>query len=75
MFEYTKHDGTPLDRNPRGIKVRLADVFRRPGQRMSNPDVADPGIMQEMAKLSDKDLADFRAWFEQEGYPTPVATA
>lgn len=55
MFEYTKYDGSPLDRAPRGVKVRLADVYRKNGQRMSNAD-----------------LADFRVWFEQNGYPTPV---
>lgn len=72
MFEYTKYDGSPLDRTPRGVKVRLADVYRKNGQRMSNAAAADPGIMQEMAKLTDADLADFRVWFERNGYPTPV---
>lgn len=64
-MEIYKFDGTPCDRAPRGLKLRLADVFRRPGQGMSE-------TLKELNELTDADNADFRAWFEAAGYPTPA---
>lgn len=58
----TKHDGQPMDRNPRGVKVRLGDVFRREGQGMKD-------FMDELKLLTEKDLEDFRGWFGAAGYP------
>lgn len=62
MFNFTNHDGTAQDRSKSvGVKVRLAQVFRKNGQSTLE-------IMAELKMLSDKDLADFKGWFEQEGY-------
>lgn len=63
MFNFTNFDGTAQDRSKSmGVKVRLAQVFRKSGQSTLE-------IMSELKMLSDKDLADFKGWFEQEGYP------
>lgn len=44
-------------------KVRLARVFKAPTQSSLE-------IMAELKALSDKDIADFRDWFNAAGYPT-----
>ncbi len=62
MFEYTDVTGAPLSRDPMGIKARIAKVYQKPGQPLKS-------MMDEMSQLSDKDIADFSAWFEEEGYP------
>lgn len=62
MFTYTDRTGTPLSHDPMGVKARIAKVFQSGSQSMKD-------IMDEMSKLTEKDIADFSAWFEQEGYP------
>lgn len=51
-----------LGKEPQAVKVRLARVFKRHDQSMVD-------IMNELKTLTDKDLADFRQWFEAAGYP------
>lgn len=62
MFTYNDRTGTEISREPMGVKARIAKVFQNGSQTMKD-------IMDEMSKLTDKDIADFSAWFEQEGYP------
>lgn len=69
MFTYTDSTGAELTREPQGVKLRIAKCFQKPGQKLKNVDPTAPGIMDEIAPLSAQDLADFAAWFEQEGYP------
>ena len=57
-----KADGTEMTRDIRGVKVRLADVYKTPGQKVLD-------LMNELKQLTEADLADFRAWFEAAGYP------
>jgi len=62
MFEYTKYDNSPLTRDVQGVKVRLANVFKRPEDNML-------AIMNQIRELTPKDLEDFKTWFEAAGYP------
>lgn len=55
--------GQECTREPRGLKLRLADVFKEPGTTAS----AFMGV--ELKALTDKDLADFKGWFIEAGYP------
>lgn len=61
MHTIYKHDGTPCDTAPRGLKLRLADVFKRPGQGMSE-------TLKELNELTPDDMRDFHNWFEANGY-------
>ena len=61
-MQLLKYDGSELSHEPRACKLRLADVFRRPGQGITD-------IMTEIKSLSEKDMADFREWFTLAGYP------
>lgn len=58
----TKHDGSALNPAPVALTTRLAEVFRRPGDGMAN-------FMSEVKALTDRDRADFRAWFIAAGHP------
>lgn len=59
----TKYDGSACDASPRSVKLRLADIYRRPEQTASD------FIARELKELTEKDLADFRTWFAEAGYP------
>lgn len=50
------------DTKPQACKVRLARIFKRPDQTMMD-------IMGELKTLTEEDLADFKRWFGEAGYP------
>lgn len=54
--------GTDLKREPQACKVRLARVFRKHDQSTLE-------IMNELKALTEQDLADFRQWFTEAGFP------
>jgi hypothetical protein len=54
--------GTDLKKEPQAVKVRLARVYKLPGQSMVE-------IMNELKTLTEKDFEDFRKWFADAGYP------
>lgn len=62
MPSFMNANGSEPSKDKRALKVRLADTFRTPGQTMSE-------FMTEIKALTEKDLADFRGWFEAEGLP------
>lgn len=62
MFKFTKYDGTPITREPKGLMVRLSDVYRQAGDKMAD-------FMAQAKQLTDADRADFTLWFNQAGYP------
>lgn len=62
-MQLTKYDGSDMVTTPRAVKLRLADVFRRPDQ------TATAFIAGELKQLTEADLNDFRAWFAEAGYP------
>lgn len=47
-----------------GTKVRLTNIFRVPGQTTSD------FMKEELSKLTEKDISDFRGWFNAAGFPT-----
>lgn len=51
----------------RGVKIRLAHVFKKEGQTSMD-------IMGEIKLLSGQDLADFCTMFCEAGYPTEYVT-
>lgn len=59
---FTKSDGSALNPAPVALTTRLAEVFRRPGDKISD-------FMAEVKSLTDKDRADFRDWFIAAGHP------
>lgn len=61
-MQILKADGTEMSKEPRGLKLRICDVFKKPGQGSAD-------IMGEIKQLTDKDLEDFRSWFNAAGYP------
>lgn len=58
----TDSTGKELDKEPRGLKLRLGAVYRLAGQTMSE-------FMAELKLLTPKDEADFAEWFNAAGYP------
>lgn len=58
----TKFDGTPCNPEAIGLNARLAEVFRRPDDKMAS-------FIAELKLLTDKDRADFAAWFTTAGLP------
>lgn len=63
MFIITDNAGKELDREPRGLKVRLGQVFRTPGQTMTE-------FMGELRLLTKQDEDDLRGAFNASGYAT-----
>jgi hypothetical protein len=64
MHTITGIGGKELERDKtKGVKVRLAETFRREGQKMTE-------IMGEINALSPKDFEDFAGWYNAAGYPT-----
>jgi hypothetical protein len=64
MYTIIGIGGKELERDKtKGVKVRLAETFRRDGQKMTE-------IMGEIKELTDKDFADFAQWYNDAGYPT-----
>lgn len=62
MFEFTKCDGTPITREPKGLMVRIAEVYKRADEKLSE-------FMAQAKQLTDADRADFTLWFNEAGYP------
>lgn len=58
----TKSDGSALNPDPVALTTRLAEVFRRPIDKIVD-------FMAEVKALTDKDRADFRRWFTEAGHP------
>ena len=54
--------GHLMQKEPQACKVRLARLYKRPDQTMVD-------IMGELKLLTDKDLEDFKRWFNEAGYP------
>jgi hypothetical protein len=59
-------NGVPLSREPMGLKVRMAKVFRRTGQTMVE-------LNNEIKMLGPDDLTWFQLRFEECGYPCLAA--
>ena len=66
MYPISKCDGSPLDPKPAALSARLAGVFKRADQNLSQ-------FTAEIKALSDKDKADFVAMFDAAGYPVTLA--
>lgn len=58
----TKFDGSALNPEPVALTTRLAEVYRRPGDKMVD-------LMGEFKALTDDDRTDFRRWFAEQGHP------
>ena len=62
LITFYKADGTECDRaTSKGVKVRLAEVFKKSDQTTLQ-------FMTEMRDLTQGDFDDFRQWFTDAGY-------